>query len=140
MYLFQALILRDYEDFIPIKDIYSIIALSSSACHNLDWCSKAFIRLEAMDEISSRERQLFQDLAMEIFTEYVSMFVPNVYFLLSCSCVSPLREEVMCANCICMHRTYMSLPSVTPMKHNKQLSFITSTGHLVEIMTLTKSL
>ena len=72
--------LRDYEDHISPKDIFSLIALASSACRHLDWCSKAFIKLEGIKSISDKERQQFQELALEIFTQYVY----NTYYFGYC--------------------------------------------------------
>ncbi|XP_066559744.1 WD repeat-containing protein 35 isoform X2 [Amia ocellicauda] len=65
-----ALHLRDYEDIIPAVEIYSLLAICSSANRAFGSCSKAFIKLESLDSLSAEQRQLYEDLALEIFTKY----------------------------------------------------------------------
>ena len=36
----QSLVLRDYEDILPVVDIYSLLALTSSASNTFRVCSK----------------------------------------------------------------------------------------------------
>jgi WD repeat-containing protein 35 len=70
-----AIRLAEYEDILPKVDIYSLVALS--AYHAKDWyvCSKAFIKLETLDEPpeldDGRESYLeeIQKLAIDIFTD-----------------------------------------------------------------------
>lgn len=67
----QALVLRDYEDYIPPQQIYSLLALSSAVCESYGWCSKAFIRLESLDGVDEEETQQYGNTALEIFTRWV---------------------------------------------------------------------
>lgn len=67
-FISQALVLRDYEDYIPPQQIYSLLALSSAVCQSFGWCSKAFIRLESLEGLDEKERQLYENTALEIFT------------------------------------------------------------------------
>ncbi|KAJ8290228.1 hypothetical protein GJAV_G00010260 [Gymnothorax javanicus] len=65
-----ALHLRDYEDIIPAVEIYSLLAVCSAANRAFGTCSRAFIKLESLDSLSAEKRQLYEDLAMEIFTKH----------------------------------------------------------------------
>ncbi|XP_014880657.1 WD repeat-containing protein 35-like [Poecilia latipinna] len=65
-----ALHLREYEDVIPAVEIYSLLALCSAANRSFGTCSKAFIKLESLESLSSEQRQLYEDLALQIFTKY----------------------------------------------------------------------
>ena len=68
--------LSEYEDILPKVDIYSLVALS--AYHAKDWyvCSKAFIKLETLDDPpqcdDEKEDYLeeIQKLAIDIFTDH----------------------------------------------------------------------
>ena len=62
-----ALNLREYEGVLQPEDIYSLLALASCANRAFGTCSKAFIRLECMEEISASQRTDYQELAMDIF-------------------------------------------------------------------------
>ncbi|XP_072266186.1 WD repeat-containing protein 35 [Pyxicephalus adspersus] len=64
-----ALHLRDYEDIIPAVEIYSLLALCACANRAFGTCSKAFIKLESLEALSSDQRQQYEDLALEIFTK-----------------------------------------------------------------------
>ena len=68
LFLLQALVLRDYEDYIPPQHIYSLLALSSAACESYGWCSKAFIRLESLEGLDEKDRLQYEKTALEIFT------------------------------------------------------------------------
>ncbi|CAB1330545.1 unnamed protein product, partial [Coregonus sp. 'balchen'] len=65
-----ALHLRDYEDIIPAVEIYSLLAICSSANRAFSTCSRAFIKLESLESLSPEQRQLYEDLALEIFTKH----------------------------------------------------------------------
>ncbi|XP_032877389.1 WD repeat-containing protein 35 isoform X1 [Amblyraja radiata] len=65
-----ALHLRDYEDIIPSVEIYSLLALSACANRAFGTCSKAFIKLESLDMLTSEQRQQYEDLALEIFIKH----------------------------------------------------------------------
>ncbi|XP_023690491.1 WD repeat-containing protein 35 isoform X2 [Paramormyrops kingsleyae] len=65
-----ALHLRDYEDIIPAVEIYSLLAICSSANRAFGTCSRAFIRLESLESLRPEQRQMYEDLALEIFTKY----------------------------------------------------------------------
>ncbi|XP_058407729.1 WD repeat-containing protein 35 isoform X2 [Diceros bicornis minor] len=65
-----ALHLRDYEDIIPTVEIYSLLALCACASRAFGTCSKAFIKLESLETLSSEQKQQYEDLALEIFTKH----------------------------------------------------------------------
>ncbi|XP_056151968.1 WD repeat-containing protein 35 [Lampris incognitus] len=65
-----ALHLRDYEDIIPAVEIYSLLAICSSASRAFSTCSRAFIKLESLESLDAEQRQLYEDLALEIFTRH----------------------------------------------------------------------
>ncbi|XP_036431101.1 LOW QUALITY PROTEIN: WD repeat-containing protein 35 [Colossoma macropomum] len=65
-----ALHLRDYEDIIPAVEIYSLLAICSSANRAFGTCSRAFIKLESLESLSPEQRQMYEDLALEIFTKH----------------------------------------------------------------------
>uniref|UniRef100_A0A7S0R8E2 Anaphase-promoting complex subunit 4 WD40 domain-containing protein n=1 Tax=Chlamydomonas leiostraca TaxID=1034604 RepID=A0A7S0R8E2_9CHLO len=62
-----ALHLRDYEDLLDPKEIYSFLALASFYNKFYGQCSKAFIKLESMPAIPADARDEYGDLAMSIF-------------------------------------------------------------------------
>lgn len=62
-----ALNLREYEDVLKSEDVYSLLALASCANRAFGTCSKAFIKLEALEELSEEAREEYSELAMDIF-------------------------------------------------------------------------
>lgn len=68
--LSPVLHLRDYEDIIPAVEIYSLLAVCSSANRAFATCSRAFIKLESLESLSAEQRQLYEELALQIFTKY----------------------------------------------------------------------
>lgn len=65
-----ALCLRDYEDIIPEVEIYSLLALCSSACCAFGVCSKTLIKLESLKELTEEQQQQYESVSMEIFTRH----------------------------------------------------------------------
>eukprot|EP00842_Homolaphlyctis_polyrhiza_P002203 jgi/Hompol1/2984/HPOL_006277-RA len=68
--LITALHLRDFEDIIGAKTIYSLLALVSFHAKRYNTCSKTFIKLEALPMATEEENQQYEDLALSIFTTY----------------------------------------------------------------------
>lgn len=62
-----ALNLREYEDVLNAEDIYCLLGLASCANRAFGTCSKAFIKLESLEELSEEQREEYQELAMDIF-------------------------------------------------------------------------
>lgn len=63
-----ALRLSEYEDILDTKDIYSLIALTSFYNKYFAQCSKAFVKLEALEDVPSQEQKAYSDLALTIFS------------------------------------------------------------------------
>ncbi|KAM6980330.1 WD repeat-containing protein 35 [Aplochiton taeniatus] len=68
--MMTAIHLCDYEDIIPAVEIYSLLAICSSANRAFSTCSQAFITLESLESLDPEQRQLYEDLALEIFTKH----------------------------------------------------------------------
>lgn len=68
--LIKALYLREYEDIIPVVEIYSLLAICAAVNRAFGTCSQAFIKLESLESLDAGQRQLYEDLALEIFTRY----------------------------------------------------------------------
>ena len=64
-----AIRLAEYEDILPRADIYSIIALTAYHSKDYNVCSRAFIKLETLDDLSPDEQEEIQSLALTIFTK-----------------------------------------------------------------------
>ncbi|PAA80196.1 hypothetical protein BOX15_Mlig011636g3, partial [Macrostomum lignano] len=65
-----AMVLRDYEDILPARNIYSLIALCACANRAFGTCSKAFIKLETLNGATEAELDEYRELATEIFNRY----------------------------------------------------------------------
>ncbi|EDO46375.1 predicted protein [Nematostella vectensis] len=65
-----ALHLREYEDVMDASCIYSLLALVSCANKCFGSCSKAFIKLELLDNVTEEQRKGYEELALEIFTKH----------------------------------------------------------------------
>lgn len=66
----SAIRLRDYEDVLDVEKIYALIGLASVADRSFGTCSKAFIKLEAIESIPEHKRQEYEELAVTIFSRY----------------------------------------------------------------------
>lgn len=65
-----ALRLRSYEDILPAKDIYSLIALTAYYNKSYAQCSKAFIKLESLPDLDATTKERYETLAMAIFVQH----------------------------------------------------------------------
>lgn len=87
--------LREYDDIIPTKTIYSLLGLVSFQGQEYSKCSKAFVKLESLEH--SDEENPYEDLALSIFTKFPPLDTRSDY--LSCgNCmakVSP-RYNITC--------------------------------------------
>ena len=64
-----ALNLRDYEEYIPSQDIYSIVALTALINQSFSIASRAFLKLETLADMSPERREEYQELSVSIFVE-----------------------------------------------------------------------
>nr|XP_009858071.1 WD repeat-containing protein 35 [Ciona intestinalis] len=62
--------LSDYDDFIDVNRVYSLIAVTSATNRSYAICSKAFIKLETSTDINESDRKAYQSLAMDIFSKH----------------------------------------------------------------------
>lgn len=62
-----ALRLRNYEDVLDPRDIYSLVALTAYYNECFATCSAAFIKLENLESFTQAERESYADLALSIF-------------------------------------------------------------------------
>ncbi len=64
-----SLALIDYDDLLDPMEVYLLLALSSYLAEYYAVCSKAFMRLEAMQTLSGDEHQAHTKLALQIFLQ-----------------------------------------------------------------------
>jgi len=65
-----ALRLSDYEDVLDPVCIHSLLALVSCANRAFGTCSKAFIKLESIENLTKEQRDAYEELALDIFTKH----------------------------------------------------------------------
>lgn len=80
-----ALHLRNYEDIIEPKIIYALLAIVAFQNSHFGVCSSAFIKLEALPNIPDEERNVYENLALSVFTKF--------------PVTNPEPVELMCTNC-----------------------------------------
>ena len=64
-----AIRLAEFEDLLSRRDIYSLIALCAYHARDFNVCSRAFIKLETLEDVSLKEQDDLQQLALTIFTK-----------------------------------------------------------------------
>ena len=69
-----SLILQDYEDLLEPVDIYSFIAIACYYSRHYGRCSKAFMKLESIPEMSREQLDSYSDLATSIFVKAFQCF------------------------------------------------------------------
>eukprot|EP00003_Mantamonas_plastica_P005395 TRINITY_DN1432_c0_g2_i2.p1 TRINITY_DN1432_c0_g2~~TRINITY_DN1432_c0_g2_i2.p1 ORF type:complete len:683 (-),score=224.60 TRINITY_DN1432_c0_g2_i2:311-2359(-) len=69
--MITAIRLTEYDDILDAQVVYALVALTSYYNKHYGQCSKAFIKLEAMDSLSKEQREQYEDLAMDVFIKYV---------------------------------------------------------------------
>jgi len=65
-----ALRLLEYEDVLETREVYSIVALASFYTHHFGQCSRAFIKLEALDDANKEDKEKYKKLAVSIFIRH----------------------------------------------------------------------
>lgn len=105
-----AIFLKDYEDLLSPVDLYSLLALTSSASRAFGICSKAFIKLESLEELPEDAKQAYEKVALEIFTKYPPKDSVEGHALQCPNCSTVINEWVSkCTNC----ENHFSLCTVT---------------------------
>ncbi|KAI9097250.1 hypothetical protein DFS34DRAFT_115052 [Phlyctochytrium arcticum] len=94
-----ALHLREYDDIIDAKTIFSLLALVSLHAKRFVACSKAFIKLEALPGANEEELEKFQELAFEIFSKYPP-HEPKAHHVACTNCGGIIRDsDTYCNHC-----------------------------------------
>lgn len=65
-----SLLLKEYDDVLDEKDVYSLIALTTFYNGYYGQCSRAFIKLEALQNLTDKEREKYQKTSLEIFIDH----------------------------------------------------------------------
>ena len=65
-----AMLLKEYEGILKAQDIYSLLALTAFYNQYYQQASKAFMKLESLQDISDNDRQAYSEIAMSIFTQH----------------------------------------------------------------------
>jgi len=63
-----AMRLTEYDDLLDAKTAYSLLALAAVTARCYAVCSKAFSKLESLSTLTDKQRQQYEDLALQIFT------------------------------------------------------------------------
>ncbi|KAL3125948.1 hypothetical protein niasHT_009477 [Heterodera trifolii] len=110
-----ALTLVTFEDLLKPVEIYSLLALTSYLTEYYGICSKAFMRLETMEKVAKAEREVYTELAMQIFfrNEPKDSAAP----LAECpNCGQMIPDHSLsCPNLKCNHRLPICVASGQPI-------------------------
>ncbi|KAI8923680.1 hypothetical protein BC831DRAFT_436905 [Entophlyctis helioformis] len=87
-----ALHLREHEDILDAKLIYSLLALISFHDKRYNTCSKTFIKLEALPKLTDDDRQAYEKLAFSIFTKYKPVD-PKGAFVTCTNCMNKIKDR-----------------------------------------------
>jgi WD repeat-containing protein 35 len=63
-----AMRLLEYEKELGTKEVYSIVAIACYFNKCLKECSKAFVKLERLPELTDKEREKYEMLAIQLFS------------------------------------------------------------------------
>jgi WD repeat-containing protein 35 len=82
--------LKEYEDILGETTVYSLIALISLHAEYYETCSKAFLKLESLEDANMKQ---YQNLAFEIFTRNKPVD-PDLDDIIVCSnCLGQIKEK-----------------------------------------------
>lgn len=99
-----SLKLREYEDILAFKEIYSLVGIVSYYTKHYEQCSKAFIKLESNPTFTIAEKQQYADLALAIFLNTSPQDPPSSRNAPCKSCQKPMKPgATTCSSC---YRTY----------------------------------
>jgi WD repeat-containing protein 35 len=65
-----AMRLIEYEKELQTKDVYSLVALACYFNECYKDCSKAFVKLERLQETTEKEREAYEMLAINLFSRH----------------------------------------------------------------------
>jgi WD repeat-containing protein 35 len=63
-----AMRLLEYEKELGTKEVYSIVAIACYFNQCFKECSKAFVKLERLPELTEKEREKYETLAINLFS------------------------------------------------------------------------
>ncbi|XP_023301844.2 WD repeat-containing protein 35 [Lucilia cuprina] len=92
-----ALRLREYEDVLNAEDIYSLLALASCADRSFGTCSKAFIKLESLNNLPEKSQREYEELAVNIFSKNEPID-DKVDFITCYSCTNAVADCLPACN------------------------------------------
>ena len=75
-----AMRLIEYEKELQTKDVYSLVALSCYFNECYKECSKAFVKLERLQDITDKEREAYEMLAINLFSRHPPIDKPKKEF------------------------------------------------------------
>ena len=75
-----AMRLIEYEKELQTKDVYSLVALSCFFNESYKECSKAFVKLERLPNVSEKEREAYEMLAVNLFSRHTPVDKPKKEF------------------------------------------------------------
>jgi WD repeat-containing protein 35 len=60
--------LIEYEKELSTKEVYSIVAIACFFNQCFRQCSKAFVKLERLEGLTEKEREAYENLAIQLFS------------------------------------------------------------------------
>lgn len=75
-----AMRLIEYEKELQTKDVYSLVALACYFNECYKDCSKAFVKLERLPDITDKERESYEMLAINLFSRHPPIDKPKKEF------------------------------------------------------------
>ena len=74
--------LCEYDDILEPRDIFSLLILASMYSGYYGVCSKAFVKLETLDNLPEKDRDNIETLAVKIFVKHTPVdpvLLPEIY-------------------------------------------------------------
>lgn len=96
-----AMRLIEYEKELSTKEVYSIVAIACFFNQCYRECSKAFVKLERLPELTEKERESYELLALNLFARHTPLDKPHAEF--KCpkrDCMASISEfDINCSDC-----------------------------------------
>ena len=90
--------LRDYDDVLGSKVVYSFIGLVSLVAKQFLTCARAIIKLDALNSCTEEEAASINEIAAGLFRKYSPANTNDL--MIECnSCGVKVKEESTCSNC-----------------------------------------
>lgn len=65
-----AIRLKEYEKELNTKEVFSLVALAAYYNNCFRECSKAFVKLERLENVSDQEREAYEEIALSLFSRH----------------------------------------------------------------------